>query len=79
VPAKVKSHALFVPPNIYSGQTIALGDGGVPNFDREKCIQCGACVWNCAQPLPDNPERTSITFHAGAGGLHSAERKPVGD
>jgi electron-transferring-flavoprotein dehydrogenase len=56
-----------------SGQAITLGDGGVPNFDREKCVHCGACIWNCAQPLPDNPERTNITFRAGTGGLHSAE------
>ncbi len=56
-----------------SGQAITLGDGGVPNFDREKCVHCGACVWNCAQPLPENPERTNIAFHAGTGGLHSAE------
>jgi len=40
----------------------------VPVFDREKCVHCGACVWNCAQPLPDNPERTNIAFRAGAGG-----------
>ena len=56
-----------------SGQAITLGDAGMPNFDREKCVHCGACVWNCAQPLPDNPERTNIAFHAGTGGLHSAE------
>jgi len=57
-----------------SGQAITPGEkDGVPNFDREKCVHCGACLWNCAQPLPDNPERTNITFHAGTGGLHSAE------
>jgi len=56
-----------------SGQAITPGNGGVPNFDREKCIHCGACLWNCAQPLPDNPERTNIAFRAGTGGLHSAE------
>ncbi|MGB8370367.1 MAG: 4Fe-4S ferredoxin [Limisphaerales bacterium] len=56
-----------------SGQAITLGDAGVPNFDREKCVHCGACLWNCAQPLPDNPERTNIAFRAGTGGLHSAE------
>ena len=56
-----------------SGQAITLGNDGVPNFDREKCVHCGACVWNCAQPLPENPERTNIAFHAGTGGLHSAE------
>jgi electron-transferring-flavoprotein dehydrogenase len=32
-----------------SGQAITLGDGGVPNFDREKCVHCGACFWNCAR------------------------------
>jgi electron-transferring-flavoprotein dehydrogenase len=56
-----------------SGQAITLGNDGVPNFDREKCVHCGACIWNCAQPLPENPERTNIAFRAGTGGLHSAE------
>ena len=55
-----------------SGPASALGEGGVPVFDHEKCVHCGACVWNCAQPLPDNPERTNIAFRAGAGGLHLA-------
>jgi len=56
-----------------SGQAITPGEGGVPAFDREKCVHCGACLWNCTQPLPENPERTNIAFRAGAGGLHSAE------
>jgi electron-transferring-flavoprotein dehydrogenase len=56
-----------------SGQAITPGEGGVPNFDREKCIHCGACLWNCSQPLSYDPERMNIAFHAGAGGLHSAE------
>ena len=56
-----------------SGQAITPGAGGVPNFDREKCVHCGACLWNCSQPLPENPERTNINFKAGTGGLHSAE------
>ncbi len=56
-----------------SGQAITQGEGGVPAFDREKCVHCGACYWNCAQPIPDNPERTNIAFRAGTGGLHSAE------
>ena len=56
-----------------SGQAIAPGVGGVPAFDREKCVHCGACYWNCAQPLPENPERMNIAFRAGTGGLHSAE------
>jgi electron-transferring-flavoprotein dehydrogenase len=56
-----------------SGQAISPGKGGVPAFDREKCVHCGACYWNCAQPIPGNRERMNIAFRAGAGGLHSAE------
>jgi electron-transferring-flavoprotein dehydrogenase len=56
-----------------SGQAITPGQGGVPAFDREKCVHCGACYWNCAQPIPENPERMNIAFRAGTGGLHSAE------
>jgi electron-transferring-flavoprotein dehydrogenase len=56
-----------------SGQAIAPGDTGVPAFDREKCIHCGACHWNCAQSLPGNPDQSNIAFRAGTGGLHSAE------
>ncbi|MCZ2075979.1 MAG: 4Fe-4S binding protein [Bryobacterales bacterium] len=58
---------------ICSGEAIAPGPEGIPVFDREKCIHCGACVWNCSQPIEENPERTNITFQAGAGGLHSAQ------
>jgi electron-transferring-flavoprotein dehydrogenase len=43
------------------------------NKADEKCVHCGACLWNCAQANPENPERTNIAFRAGAGGLHSAE------
>jgi electron-transferring-flavoprotein dehydrogenase len=56
-----------------SGQAIAPGVGGVPAFDREKCVHCGVCYWNCAQPIPENPERMNVAFRAGTGGLHSAE------
>jgi electron-transferring-flavoprotein dehydrogenase len=48
-----------------SGQAIARGDGPVPTFDREKCVHCGACLWNCRQGALD--------FRAGGGGLHSNE------
>jgi electron-transferring-flavoprotein dehydrogenase len=58
---------------VCSGQAISPGNGGVPDFDREKCVHCGACYWNCSQSLPGNPERTNIAFRAGTGGLHSAE------
>ncbi len=58
---------------VCSGQAITPGSGGVPAFDREKCVHCGACVWNCTQPLEDAPDRTNIAFNAGAGGLHSAQ------
>jgi len=56
-----------------SGQAIAPGPGDVPSFDREKCVHCGACLWNCEQPIPGKPDRTNIAFRAGTGGLHSAE------
>jgi electron-transferring-flavoprotein dehydrogenase len=56
-----------------SGQAIVNGPGGVPVFDREKCVHCGACLWNCVTPLDDDPVRGNILFRAGAGGLHSGE------
>jgi electron-transferring-flavoprotein dehydrogenase len=45
-----------------SGQAITQG---------EKCVHCGACLWNCGQS-PDG-EHSNIEFRAGSGGLHSAE------
>jgi electron-transferring-flavoprotein dehydrogenase len=54
-----------------SGQALTLGVEGVPVFEREKCVHCGACLWNCTHPGPDG--LTNIDFRAGAGGLHSAE------
>jgi electron-transferring-flavoprotein dehydrogenase len=54
-----------------SGQALTQGSSPVPNFEREKCIHCGACLWNCAQS-PDG-DHSNIEFRAGAGGLHSAE------
>ncbi|MBW1878199.1 MAG: 4Fe-4S ferredoxin [Deltaproteobacteria bacterium] len=76
-------HVIFVRPElcqtcetrvcveICSGQAITPGEAGVPVFDREKCVHCGACYWSCAQTL--DGERTNIEFRAGAGGLHSPE------
>jgi electron-transferring-flavoprotein dehydrogenase len=54
-----------------SGQAITQAEDATPAFDREKCIHCGACLWNCTQS-PDG-ENSNIEFRAGAGGLHSAE------
>jgi len=54
-----------------SGQAITQGEDGAPDFEREKCVHCGACLWNCGQS-PDG-EHSNIDFRAGAGGLHSAE------
>jgi electron-transferring-flavoprotein dehydrogenase len=54
-----------------SGQALTQGADGMPAFEREKCIHCGACLWNCAVS-PDG-EHSNIEFNAGAGGLHSAE------
>jgi electron-transferring-flavoprotein dehydrogenase len=84
-PAGYADHVAFLYPNlceecgtkicieVCSGQAITPGAKGVPAFDREKCIHCGACFWNCATPHPEDPERTVLEFRAGAGGLHSAE------
>jgi electron-transferring-flavoprotein dehydrogenase len=54
-----------------SGQAINLGADGAPAFEREKCVHCGACLWNCAHP--PKGKTSNIEFSAGAGGLHSAE------
>ena len=54
-----------------SGQALTQGADGVPAFEREKCVHCGACLWNCGQS-PDG-EHSNIEFRAGSGGLHSAE------
>ncbi len=54
-----------------SGQALTLGEDGAPSFEREKCVHCGACLWNCSQS-PDG-ERGNIEFRAGSGGLHSSE------
>jgi electron-transferring-flavoprotein dehydrogenase len=54
-----------------SGQAITLGEDGLPAFEREKCVHCGGCLWNCSQS-PDG-EHSNIEFRAGSGGLHSAE------
>ena len=50
---------------ICSGEAIHAGEGPTPAFDREKCVHCGACLWNC---LDEN-----VAFCAAPGGLHSAE------
>jgi len=84
-PAGYADHVVFLYPylceqcghklciEVCSGQAITPGERGVPAFDREKCVHCGACVWNCSQTLPGEPERTNIEFRAGTGGLHSTE------
>ena len=84
-PAGYADHVAFLYPNlcescgtricieVCSGQAITPGPKGVPAFDREKCVHCGACLWNCSKPLPGNPAQTNIEFRTGTGGLHSAE------
>ncbi len=77
-------HVVFVYPHlceqcgtklcieICSGQAITPGENGVPDFDREKCVHCGACLWNCSQKI-DESGKSNVSFRAGAGGLHSSE------
>ncbi|HET7826795.1 MAG TPA: 4Fe-4S ferredoxin [Anaeromyxobacter sp.] len=57
---------------ICSAEAIRPGDGGVPAFDREKCVHCGACLWSCTQRV-DGTDDVNLQLRAGAGGLHSAE------
>jgi electron-transferring-flavoprotein dehydrogenase len=85
-PAGYADHVTFVYPHLCehcetklcieacSAQAIMPSpEGGVPTFDREKCIHCGACVWNCSKPGEGDADRLNVRFLAGAGGLHSAE------
>ncbi len=78
-PAGYANHVIFLRPELCkecepklciemcSGQAITRGQNGVPAFDREKCVYCGACLWNCSSAGGSN-----IEFRAGAGGSHSA-------
>ena len=57
---------------ICSAEAIRPGEDGVPTFDREKCVHCGACLWSCTERV-DGTDEVNLTFRAGTGGLHSAE------
>ncbi len=82
-PAGYADHVVFAKPEvceacgarvcveICSAEALRPGERGVPTFDREKCVHCGACLWSCTQV--DAQGRTNLTFRAGTGGLHSAE------
>ncbi len=84
-PPNVADHVAFLDPKLCeacgarvciemcSGNAIMPGEGGVPSFEREKCIHCGACHWNCSRPRAGDPEIGNIDFRSGAGGLHSPE------
>lgn len=75
-PSGYANHVIFTRPalckdcepklcvEMCSGQAITRGENGVPAFDHEKCVYCGACLWNCPSG--------NVDFKAGAGGLHSA-------
>lgn len=57
-----------------SGEAIQFNSElGIPFFEREKCIHCGACLWNCSHADPNNPLHSNVSFISGSGGLHSAE------
>ena len=81
-PAGFADHVILLKPDLCvdcgqkvcvdmcSGQALTLSEGGTIAFEREKCVHCGACLWNCTGLVNGH---TNIEFHAGAGGLHSAE------
>ena len=62
-PADFPDHVVFRNPElcwvcadrlcieICSGEAIHAGEDGAPVFDREKCVHCGACIWNCTQEI----------------------------
>ena len=56
---------------ICSGEAIHAGESGSPVFDRDKCVHCGACIWNCTREVA--PGVSNVAFCAAPGGLHSAE------
>jgi electron-transferring-flavoprotein dehydrogenase len=56
-----------------SGQAITSVPGAGVAFDREKCVHCGACLWNCEAPADERNGRANVDFGAGAGGSHSVE------
>jgi electron-transferring-flavoprotein dehydrogenase len=35
--------------------------------------RCGACLMNCSQANPNNPEHMNIANRASTGGIHSVE------
>ncbi len=83
-PAGYADHVVFARPElcracgkkvcfeICSAEAIRPGEGGVPTFDREKCVHCGACLWSCSTRL-DGTDEVNLQLRAGTGGLHSAE------
>jgi electron-transferring-flavoprotein dehydrogenase len=83
-PAGYADHVVFLRPElcqacgrrvcfeICSAEALRPGDGGVPSFDREKCVHCGACLWSCTVRV-DGTDEVNLQLRAGTGGLHSAE------
>jgi electron-transferring-flavoprotein dehydrogenase len=83
-PAGYADHVTFLRPElckacgrkvcfeICSAEAIRPGEDGVPTFDREKCVHCGACLWSCTERI-DGTDQVNLSFRAGTGGLHSAE------
>jgi electron-transferring-flavoprotein dehydrogenase len=57
---------------ICSAEALRPGEDGVPGFDREKCVHCGACLWSCTGRVAGSDE-VNLQLRAGTGGLHSAE------
>lgn len=83
-PAGYADHVTFLRPELCKGcgrkvcfeicsaEAIRPGEEGVPAFDREKCVHCGACLWSCTERI-DGTDEVNLQFRAGTGGLHSAE------
>ena len=67
--AAASAAARSVCVEICSGQAITpRRRRAAPAFDREKCVHCGACLWNCASRLARRREsHATSSFRAGAG------------
>jgi electron-transferring-flavoprotein dehydrogenase len=82
-PAGYADHVVFLYPEVCrrcgakvcvelcSGQALQRDLEAGVRFDREKCVHCGVCLWNCSEPVQGR--LSNIEFRAGTGGLHSAE------
>jgi electron-transferring-flavoprotein dehydrogenase len=73
-PSKCAACETKVCVGMCSGQALSMPEKqGPPAFDREKCVHCGVCLWNCVVTMDKAWNTGNLAFKAGSGGFHSAE------